>query len=120
MQMEGRNLLKLACASVAALTATAHVSASAAPTATEEGFITFASGGWVNPSMLVRLGVTSFTNPASCPATDGYLTDPADPGHELFNSMLLSAYLAKRRVQLTIDGCTVGRPRIIAVAILPD
>jgi hypothetical protein len=76
--------------------------------------------GWVEPYVRVQLGNLPTINPDACPVADGYITDPADSGNQLFNSMLLSAYMANKRVRLTIDGCAGLRPRIIAVEILAD
>lgn len=94
--------------------------AAAAPRNTEAGFIGFISGGWVNPHLRVQLANLPNINPDACPIADGYMTDPADPGNQLFNSMLLSAFMANKRVRLTLDGCTGLRPGIISVQILPD
>lgn len=74
-------------------------------------------GGWGENSVRVRFD-TAFTNPGGCPSSDGYLTDPSQTGTSLFNSMLISAHLAGRPVALTIEGCYVGRPKIIGVQVL--
>jgi len=107
----------LCCGAV--LIAGSSVPATASPATTEAALIDHLSGGWVDAQLRVTLANVPLSNPDSCPAADGYITSPADPGSELFNSMLLSAYLSSRRVVLTIAGCIVGRPRIIAVSILP-
>ena len=91
--------------------------AQAAATSTGTGNITRLSGGWVNANLRVQTGFP-WTNPESCPYSDGYIVDPADSGHELLSSMLLSAFMSRRQVQLTMDGCSQGRPRIIGVDIL--
>jgi hypothetical protein len=49
---------------------------------------------------------------------DGYITDPSDQGNALFNSILLTAYMANRQVSLVISGCTLDRPHIIGVNII--
>lgn len=91
----------------------------AAPTDTPSGYITYMYGGWAQAYLRVQTDFT-FTNPANCSFTDGYIVDPADPGNVLFSSMLLSAYTSHRKVSLTLDGCAGGgRPRILGVAILP-
>jgi hypothetical protein len=91
--------------------------AMAAPASTPSGNITRLSGGWVNANLRV---ITDFawTNPENCTYTDGYMVDPADSGHELLSSILLSASMSRRRIQLTVDGCSQGRPRIIGVDIV--
>lgn len=92
----------------------------AAPTDSGAGHINFMGGGWTGNQVRVQLANVPFTNPSSCPRTDGYMTDPATAGVDLFNSMLLSAYMASKRVKLTVDGCHELRPKIIGVVILPD
>lgn len=82
------------------------------------GNITFAQGGWVNSSLRVQLAGVQFNNPDNCAVNDGFITDPADQGNSLFNSMLLSAYMANKKVELTISGCIVSRPKIIGVAFV--
>ena len=76
-------------------------------------------GGWYTADSLVRT-TAPFTNPESCPTTDGYVVISQDAGHDWFNSMLLSAYMGSRQVRFTIDGCSpTGRPHIIGIEILP-
>jgi hypothetical protein len=58
-------------------------------------------------------------DPEKCGTTDGYITDPGDPGVSLHHSTLAAAFLAGKRVSLVLSGCNVGRPRIIGVSILP-
>ena len=89
----------------------------AAPSGTPSGNITRLSGGWVSANLRV-LTDFAWTNPENCTYSDGYMVDPADSGHELLSSMLLSASMSRRRIQLTLDGCSQGRPRIIGVEIV--
>ena len=91
--------------------------AAAAPNGTPAGNITSLSGGWVTANLRIRTD-SAWTNPENCTYTDGYMVDPADSGHELLSSMLLSASMSRRRIQLTLDGCSQGRPRVIGVDIL--
>ena len=94
--------------------------AQAAPADTTYGYITFMYGGWTIAYLRVQTDF-AFTNPQGCSLTDGYIVDPADAGSTLFSSMLLSAYMAHRKVSFTIDGCAgAGRPHIIAVAVSPS
>lgn len=85
---------------------------------TVSGNITFAQGGWYNSYLRVQLGGVQFNNPDNCSANDGFITDPGDQGNSLFNSMLISAYMAGKKVELTISGCTGLRPKIISVAFV--
>lgn len=76
-------------------------------------------------SMIVVLdGITtvpSNLNPASCSVTSGFLTDPIndDAILQLQHSMLLSAMMAGRNVELVIDdsGCASNYPRILGVRL---
>ena len=47
----------------------------------------------------------------------GYATNPADPGHSLFHTPLLSGFLNRKEVALLISGCAYGKPRVIAVKL---
>jgi hypothetical protein len=49
--------------------------------------------------------------------TGGYALDPKDTGTKLNESVLLSAYLAGKKVRLTLDGCVFNKPRIISVSM---
>ncbi len=49
--------------------------------------------------------------------TDGYALDPADPGVKVAESVLLSAYLAGKRVSLGLHGCVFDKPKIISVTM---
>lgn len=88
----------------------------ASPNGVPSAQISGLAGGWNDNLMRVRLD-GPFVNPQGCPLNDGYVTDPSQSGASLFNSMLLSAYMANKPVSLTIDGCLVDRPRIISVVI---
>ena len=57
-------------------------------------------------------------NPGGCSVTAfGYATDPADPGHNLFHTMALAAFLNRKEVALTISGCAFNKPKIIGVTV---
>ena len=50
--------------------------------------------------------------------TYGYATATEDPGHTLFHTIAMTAFLNKREVQFLIAGpgsCSYGKPKIIAV-----
>lgn len=99
------------------LLACAPSAAQATPVETPAGYVTYMSGGWTTASSRVQTSFT-FTNPESCSATDGYNVDAADSGHDLFSSMLLSAFMGHVKVTLIIDGCTLNRPHIIGVNLM--
>lgn len=111
-----RSLALMACAALTALSS----AASANTVATPPGYITLFGAGWFSPEIRVQLGSGPLTNPGNCSQTDGYMTDATVAGATLFNSMLMSAYLANRRVHLYINGCSVNRPRIVGLQILPN
>ncbi len=91
--------------------------ANAAPTVTPSGSVTSLEGGWINANLRVQTDF-GWTNPEGCSLTDGYMVDVADQGHELFSSMLISAFTAGRHVRFVLDGCAYDRPRIIAVTLV--
>jgi len=49
--------------------------------------------------------------------TGGYALDPKDSGVKLNESVLLSAYLAGRKVSLHLSGCVFDKPRIVSVSM---
>jgi hypothetical protein len=57
--------------------------------------------------------------PTPCKVTKGtYALDPNDTGVKVNESVLLSAYLAARKVSLVLNGCVFDMPRIISVNML--
>jgi hypothetical protein len=53
-----------------------------------------------------------------CKVTSGgYALDPKDSGVKLNESVLLSAYLAGRKVSLHLRGCVFDKPRIVSVSL---
>ena len=104
---------------LAAISTLLPAAAQATPNGTPSGYITWMGGGWSSANLRVQTDA-AFANPENCTYTDGYITDPADSGNALFNSLLLSAYMSHRKVNFVIDGCTFGRPHIISVAVLPN
>ncbi len=73
--------------------------------------------GWIEDAMSVRHSAP-IVNPGRCPVTAaGYATNPADRGHSLFHTVLLSAFLNRKEVSLGISGCIFSKPRVIGVKI---
>jgi hypothetical protein len=74
--------------------------------------VPFVNSGTVPLEAVLTVKVTpcSITN-------GGYALDPTDTGVKLNESVLLSAYLAGKKVQLQLDGCVFGKPRIISVSM---
>ncbi|MBW4621783.1 MAG: hypothetical protein KME17_20760 [Cyanosarcina radialis HA8281-LM2] len=89
----------------------------AAIAATEWGSVRSMTAGWVVDSMAV-FHSAPVVNPDGCPVTTaGYATNPADTGRSLFHTLLLSAFMNRKEVQLLISGCAYSKPRIIAVSV---
>ena len=88
-----------------------------APQYTQWGSIQELEGGWAQDTVATRHSAP-FVNPDGCRVTNaGYATSPADTGHSLFHTLLLSAFLNRKEVALLISGCVFDKPRIIAVKI---
>ncbi len=83
---------------------------------TAKGKITFYGTGWkVNT---VRVQTTAPFVGQSCGIrTDGYHTDPAQSGNATHQAALLMAYQNKKWVQLILEGCYAGVPKIIGVYV---
>jgi hypothetical protein len=73
--------------------------------------------GWVIDTMAV-FTQAPLANPGCTVTNAGYVTDPADSGHQLFHSVLLAAFINGKEVQITAAGCIIGdKPRIIGVDV---
>jgi hypothetical protein len=95
---------------------------------TDWGTVLRLQAGWTIDRMLVFHSKPTI-NPANPVArkgapkgmcsltTDGYIIDENAPGHNLFNTLVLSALLNGREVQFVIDGCKENRPQIVSVSI---
>lgn len=89
---------------------------------TDVGMITWMEAGWSQDTMAVG-HTAQLKNPANCSVANfGYATDPADPGHSLFHTVALSAFMNKRHVQFLLagegeKGCIFNKPKIIAVKV---
>jgi len=87
------------------------------PQYSEWGSVQELEGGWTTDAMAVRHSAPT-VNPDVCKrAGAGYATDPSDAGHNLFHTLLLSAFLNRKEVSLLISGCAFDKPRIIAVKL---
>lgn len=77
--------------------------------------------GWYVERTLVFLEGTTdvnIVNPDSCSLrNNGYILNENHTGRNLFNAMLLSAFLNGREVAMVISGCFDNRPQVISVAI---
>lgn len=117
MTSSARRLIPAALVLGLGLSALAASEACAAPQYTDWGSIQELEGGWGQDTMSVRHSAR-VVNPDGCRvATAGYATNPADTGHSLFHTLLLSAFLNRKEVSLLISGCVYDKPRIIAVKV---
>jgi hypothetical protein len=83
----------------------------------EFGVIRSMEAGWSQDTMAVQHSAP-VVNPGGCRLTDaGYATSPADDGHDLFHTVLLSAFLNRKEVALLVSGCVYDKPHIISVTI---
>src|SRR5829696_5376523 len=107
---------------VALLFATASVHTPAprtavAPQYTQWGSVQELEGGWGVDAMSVRHSAP-LVNPDGCSVTTaGYATNPADTGHSVFHTLLLSTFLNRKEVSLLVSGCVFDKPRIISVKV---
>jgi hypothetical protein len=79
--------------------------------------ITMLTGGWNVPLLGVQT-TGPFSNPNSCPNGGIYVVPPEAASHQMFTSMLLTAYARGDEVKLIIDGCSAW-PVIIGVQVRP-
>jgi hypothetical protein len=74
------------------------------------------SGGWTLDTMAV-FHASNFVN-VGCDVTGGgYATEPNDPGHDLFHTLIMAAFLNKKEVRFRLEGCALGKPRITEVSL---
>lgn len=108
---------RLAAVGLIAIAAFQSFPAVAAQAYSGWGSVQELEAGWVIDSLAVRQSAP-LVNPDSCTVTNaGYATNPADAGHSLFHTLLLSAFLNRKEVALLISGCAFDKPRIIAVKV---
>jgi hypothetical protein len=75
-------------------------------------------GGWGIDRMLVFPAAPIVNaNPPCSILTNGYIVNETHTGHNLFNTMLMSALLNRREVAFVISGCYQDRPQIVSVSI---
>jgi hypothetical protein len=119
IMMTSRTRLLVAAALVCGATSASVVrmAAQAGTQYTQWGSVQELEAGWGEDTMAVRHSAP-LVNPGGCPITTaGYATSPADPGHSLFHTLLLSGFLNRKEVALLISGCAYGKPRVIAVRL---
>ena len=84
------------------------------------GQVTYMSGGWSIPMMLVKTTTTPI-NPDNCSAGagNGYAIDPGAADLQLLTSLLMTAYAQGHVVRLAISGCYSSWPAIVGVEVQP-
>jgi hypothetical protein len=112
----GNILKRLFTLAAGAALAFASSAAMATPVELPWAKVTYIAGGWTAAHVRVQTTAT-FSNPATCAMTDGYVVEASLPGAQLFASMLLTAFSTGREVQLVVDGCVLERPRVIGVTL---
>jgi hypothetical protein len=117
-QIEARGYFMRMVIKVLFLSLVLSSSANATPNVGAWGHVNYLGGGWTNADLRVQMDI-AFYNPESCSFTDGYMVNNADGGHELFSSLLITAYTLHQQVQLVVDGCYFSRPHIIGVYVKP-
>ena len=114
---------RLAPLGVPAVVAAGLALASATPASaqamarTEFGSVTMMEAGWAEDTMAVYHSAP-MVNPSGCAVTNaGYATNPNDPGHSLFHTLILSAFLNRKEIAFLISDCVYGKPRILSVTL---
>jgi hypothetical protein len=80
--------------------------------------ITSMWNAWSQDSLAVRTGAPEVS--AGCPTTGVYVTDPQNPASRLIQPMIISVYMARRKIALTLSGCMMNSyPTIISVSVEP-
>ena len=89
-----------------------------AATLTPVGKIVSYHTGYDADIIRVTLQGATYQEEPACPIKDGYITakDANDQqGYTTHAAALLAAFASGKNVQLVIQGCEIGRPRIIGV-----
>jgi hypothetical protein len=82
------------------------------------GTLTALQAGWEIDRMLVFHAAPITDADPPCPLlTNGYIVNEEHTGHNLFNTMLITALLNRREVSFVILGCFEDRPQIVSVSI---
>jgi len=96
------------------------------PEYTNWGHVASLETGWSDNTMSIMLdpSVPFVDNPhpfsvsGGCKITSaGYALDPKDPGINVHEATLLSAFVAHKKVRQLIFGCAYDKPRVIAVGL---
>jgi hypothetical protein len=81
------------------------------------GLVQELEAGWAQDTLAIW-HAAPLVNPNACGIINaGYATEPSDPGHSLYHTLLLSAFLNRKEVALLISGCVFDKPRVIAVKL---
>ncbi|WP_153023172.1 hypothetical protein [Sphingobium sp. AM] len=73
---------------------------------------------WSQNALAVKTDAPETAN--GCPVSGVYVTDPQNPASRLIEPMIISAYMARRKIALTLSGCFQSTyPVIISVSVEP-
>jgi hypothetical protein len=113
--MRSRPRLVVAAALAAGLWASPAL---AGPNYSAFGHVIGIETGWRDDTMGFKLDVPTVNSPTPCKIMGaGYALDPQDPGVKLHQSVVLSAFLAGRKIRVLVDGCAYDKPRVIGIGI---
>ncbi len=110
--------LRRLCTALLAAMALAVAGPASAATELPWAKITMLTGGWSVPLLGIQT-TGPFNNPNSCANGGIYVVPPDAASHQLFTSMLVTAYARGDEVKLVIEGCS-GWPVIIGVQVRPS
>jgi hypothetical protein len=87
----------------------------------QAGTVTMIRTGWNSDSFAV-VTAEPIANPARCPTPDGYISEKTLPGYSTYYAAALTAYLARRRVVITVHNteCFGSRPKLIGINLTLD
>jgi len=104
---------------VAALMALVSTQANASDTSTGSITIVRLANNWSENTLAV-FPANPVINPDGCSIASFYSTNASNPGNQLMQALLTSAFMGGRSVTLTVSGCYEGYPEIISVQINPS
>lgn len=117
--MPHASIRKLILASAAALSASVSMAGFAPGASAAAVVVPFARVTYIKADdAYFRLSLsTPVSNPDGCADPDGYIVAYTYPAHQQFLSIALTAQSRGAQVELVIDGCHAGRPRVTSIRI---
>jgi hypothetical protein len=87
------------------------------PVRSSRGTITGYFTGWGAEAVRITISGATYSEVPTCSPGDGYMTTDAESGFKSHSSALLAAYMSGKTVNVVVDGCVSGRPKIVGVEI---